>query len=173
MNARAIAHGRAAHATLSWLHGRDVPAVSLHRPVDLGAARASTDRDQAEERIRLALSVPAGEMIALGAPTTHIAADRPEVQYALRHAGRLPGDPVERLERCLDDTLATLHSPKVRHTVAKLASELVRAPGGELGADDVLRSIVLAMSETPADGADQQAHPRTVWIRQDGARISL
>jgi hypothetical protein len=165
MNARAIAHGRAAHATLRWLHGRDVPGVSLHRPVDFGGELASSDRDQIEERIRLALSVPAGEMIHLGADTRHIAADRPEVQHALRHAGRLPGDPVDNLERCLDDLLATLHSPKVRHAVAKLAGALVRAPGGEMGADDVLRSIVVAMSEMPADADDQPGHPRTIHVR--------
>jgi hypothetical protein len=165
VNARARAHGRAAHATLAWLHsrGRHVPAVSLHRPVDLDGELAATDRDQIDERIRLALAVPAGEMIALGAPTTHIAADRPEVQHALRHAGRLPGDPVDRLERCLDDTLATLHSPKVRHTVTKLAGALVRAPGGEMTADHVLETIILGMGETPA--GDHPAHPRRIYVR--------
>jgi hypothetical protein len=165
MNARAIAHGRAAHSVLRWLHshGRDVPPVSLHRPVDLDDEPASS-RDQGEERIRLALSVPAGEMIALNAPTTHIAADRPEVQHSLRHASRLPGDPVDRLERCLDDTLACLHSPKVRHAVTRLAGELVRAPGGEMSADDVQRAIVLAMAETP-EADDRPAHPRTIWVR--------
>jgi hypothetical protein len=50
-----------------------------------------------------------------------MAADRPEVQHALRHAGCLPVNPVDNLEWCLDDTLATLHSRKVRHTVAALA----------------------------------------------------
>jgi hypothetical protein len=124
---------------------------------------ATSGRDQVEERIRLALSVPAAEMIHLAAATTHIAADRPEVQHALRHASRLPGDPVDHLERCLDDLLATLHSPKVRHAVAKLAGELVRAPGGEMGADDVLRSIVVAMGETPAD--DHPGHPRRIYVR--------
>jgi hypothetical protein len=75
VNARARAHGLAAHATLAWLHGRDVPAVSLHGPVALGTEPAS-GRDLIEERIRLALSVPAAEMIHLGADTRHIAADR-------------------------------------------------------------------------------------------------
>jgi hypothetical protein len=138
-------------------------AVSLHWPVDLDDGPASS-RDQGEERIRLALAVPAGEMIHLGAATTHIAADRPEVQHALRHAGRMPGDAIDHLERCLDDTLACLHSPKVRHTVAKLAGELVRAPGGEMGADDVLRSIVLAMAETP-EADDHPGHPRRIFVR--------
>jgi hypothetical protein len=49
--------------------------------------------------------------------------------------------------------------------VAKLANELVRAPGGELAAGDVLERIVVAMSEPPATGADQPAHPRTIWVR--------
>jgi hypothetical protein len=102
-------------------------------------------------------------MIHLGAPTTHIAADRPEVQHALHHASRLPDDPVDHLERCLDDTLACLHSPRVRHTVAKLAGELTRAPGGELAAEDVLRTIVVAMGETPA--GDHPGHPRTIHVR--------
>jgi len=164
MNARALAHGRSAYAVLRWLHSRGrAPALSLHRPVDLDDEPASS-RDQGEERIRLALSAPAGEMIHLGAPTTHIAADRPEVEHALRHAGRMPGDPIDHLERCLDDTLATLTSPKVRHAVTRLAGELVRAPGGEMGADEVLRSIVLAMGETPEED-DRPAHPRTIWIR--------
>jgi hypothetical protein len=165
MNQSTRAHGRAAHAVLSWLHsrGRDVPDISLHRPVDLGDEPAS-DRDAIEEHARKALSIPAGEMIALGAPTTHIAAERPEVQHALRHAGRLPGDPVDHLERCLDDLLACLHSPKVRHAVTRLASELVRAPGGELAAEDALRTIVLAMGETPA-GDVQPMHPRKIFVR--------
>jgi hypothetical protein len=91
--------------------------------------------------------------------------DRPEVQHALRHAGRLPGDPVDHLEQCLDDTLACLHLPKVRHTVTRLASELVRSPGREMAAEHVLRTIVVAMAETPADGVDQPTHPRTIWVR--------
>jgi hypothetical protein len=90
-------------------------------------------------------------------------ADRPEVQHALRHASRLPGDPVDRLERCLDDLLATLHSPKVRHTVAKLGSELVRAPGGEMAAAHVLETIVLAMAEPPV--GDHPGHPRRIFVR--------
>jgi hypothetical protein len=89
--------------------------------------------------------------------------DRAEVQHALRHAGRLPSDPVDHLERCLDDTLACLHSPKVRHTVAKLTGGLTRAPGGELAAEDMLRAIVLAMGETPV--GDYPGHHRTIHIR--------
>jgi hypothetical protein len=59
-----------------------------------------------------------------------------------------------------------MHSLKVRHTVAKLASELVRAPGGEMTAADVLERIILAMAaELPVDAADQPAYPRTIWIR--------
>jgi hypothetical protein len=166
MNQRTRARGRASHAVLSWLHsrGRDVPDISLHRPVDLGDEPAS-GRDAIEDHIRLAISVPAGEMIHLGAPTTHIAADRPEVQHALRHAGRLPGDAVDRLERSLDDLLACLHSPKVRHAVSRLAGELVRAPGGEMAAEDALQTIVLAMAETLADSVYQPAHPRTIYVR--------
>jgi hypothetical protein len=166
MSPRAIAQGRSAHAVRRWLHsrGRDVPALSLHRPVDLGDEPAA-GREAIEQSIRLALAVPSGEMIALDTPTTHIATDRPEVQHALRHACRMPGDPIDHLERCLDDVLACLHSPKVRHTVAKLADELIRAPRGELAAEDALRSIVLAMGETAPSGDDQPAHPRTIWVR--------
>jgi hypothetical protein len=49
----------------------------------------------------------------------------------------------------------------VHHTVTKLAGELTRAPAGEMGADEVLRAVVLAMGETPADG-DGPGHLRTI-----------
>jgi hypothetical protein len=105
-------------------------------------------------------------MLHLGADGRHLAADREDVQRGGALAAWLgDGDPVDHLEPIFDDLVATLTSPKVRHSIAALASELLRAPSGELGAEDVLRSIVLAMGETPADGAYGPAHPRTIWIR--------
>jgi hypothetical protein len=40
-----------------------------------------------------------------------------------------------------------------------------------MGADDVLRAIVVAMGETPAGGVDQRAHPWTIWIRWEGQPV--
>jgi hypothetical protein len=102
-------------------------------------------------------------MIHLGAMTTHIAlrsaggaarfaARRPATGRSGRPPRAVPG----RHPRCL-------HSPKVRHTVAKLTGELTRAPGGELAAQDMLRAIVLAMGETPV--GDYPGHHRTIHIR--------
>jgi hypothetical protein len=146
MKVPAIAHGRASHAVTAWLHGRRVPAVALDHPINHDAAPQPNGSAAIEEAIRAALSVPAGEMIHLDAPTTHLAVDRPEVQAALRHAGRLPGDPVDTLERCLDDLLACLHSPRIRRAVGVLSGALLRTPRGEMSADDVLRHIVTAMA---------------------------
>jgi hypothetical protein len=142
-----------------------VPAVSPHRPVDLDHEPAS-GREAIEVAIGLVLASVVGEMLHLGADGRHLAADREDVQRGGALAARLgDGDPVDHLEPIFDDLVATLTSPKVRHSIAALASELLRAPSGELGAEDVLRSIVLAMGETPADGAYGPPHPRTIWIR--------
>jgi hypothetical protein len=168
LNQRARAHGLAAGAVLSWLHsrGRQVPAVSLHRTPDHSQEPEPNGPEAIEDAIRLVLGSVVAEMLHLGADGRHLAVDRDDVKRALALAGRLgDGDPVDHLEPVFDDLVATLASPKVRHTVAKLAGELVRAPGGELGADDVRRAIVLGMAETPADGDDQPAHPRTIWVR--------
>jgi hypothetical protein len=69
------------------------------------------------------------------------------------------------LERCLDDTLATLHSPKVRHTVTKLAGALVRAPGAEMAATTCCGRSWVAMGEPPADADDRPTHPPTIYVR--------
>jgi hypothetical protein len=105
-------------------------------------------------------------MLHLGANGRHLAVDRNDVQRALALAAKLgDGDPVDHLEPIFDDLCATLTSPRVKHTIAALASVLIRAPAGEMAADHVVEKIVLGMSETPADGADQPTHPRTIWIR--------
>jgi hypothetical protein len=94
-----------------------------------------------------------------------LAADRDDVQRALSLAGGLgAGDPVDHLEPVFDDLVATLTSPRIRHAVARLAGELIRAPGGEMSGDDVLRAVVVGMGERPADD-DQPAHPRKMWVR--------
>jgi hypothetical protein len=158
MNQRTRAHGRAAHATLAWLHshGRDVPDVSLHRPPDHSQEPEPDGREAIERAVGLVLAGVVGEMLHLGADGRHLA--------LVAKLG--DGDhPVDALEPIFDDLCATLTSPRIGHAVAKLASELVRAPGGEMGADDVRRVIVLGMAETPAGGDDQPAHPRTIWVR--------
>jgi hypothetical protein len=166
VNARARAHGRAAHAVLSWLHsrGRQVPAVSLHRPPEHSQEPEPNGREAIETAIALVLAGVVGEMLHLGANGRHLAADRDDVKRALALAARLgEGDPVDHIEPIFDDLCATLRFPRIQHAVAKLAGELLRAPGGEMGADDVQRAIVLAMGETPE--GEHVAHPRTIWIR--------
>ena len=101
--------------------------------------------------IGLVLGSGVAEMLHLGADGRHLAADREDVQSSVALAARLgDGDPVDSLEPVFDDLCATLTSPRIRHAVTALASALIRVPGGEMGADDVLRAIVLAMGETPA-----------------------
>ena len=166
MNARATAHGQAARATLTWLHGREIQRITLGQPVDHGAKHEPQGREAIETEIRMVIACVVGEMLHLGADGRHLAGDRDDVKRAIALAGRLgDDDPVDYLETIFDDLVACLRSPKIRHAVAKLAGALVRAPGGELEADDVLRTIVLAMGETPEHGADQPTHPRTISIR--------
>jgi hypothetical protein len=164
MNQRAIAHGRAAHATMRWLHGKPLRGVSLTRPIDHAADPAPCDRDQIEEAIRLALAAGAGEMLHLGAPPTHLQHETPGVANALRLARKVPGcDPVDVIEEQLDHVCACLRSPKVRHTVAVLADALLKAPRGELTGDDAARVIARAVRERPAaDGG--AAHPRVIYV---------
>jgi hypothetical protein len=142
VNPRARAHGLAASATLAWLHsrGRQVPNVSLHQRPDHAQESEPNGREAIERAVALVLASVVAEMLHLGADGRHLAADRSDVQRALALAGRLgDGDPVDHLEPIFDDLCATLHSPKVRHTVAKLAGALLRAQGGELSANDVQR----------------------------------
>jgi hypothetical protein len=124
---RAQAHGIAAHATMSWLHGRPVPGISMHRRIDHGAVPAPKTRGEAEEAIRLLLCVVAAEMIVLRATTAHFEIDRAEVLAAQLLACRFPGagDGVTVLERELDATLASLTSPRIWKTIRKLASSLL------------------------------------------------
>jgi hypothetical protein len=166
MSTAAVAHGRAAHAVLTWLHSRPVKPISLGRAIDHAADPSSRDRDGLEEAIRLALAGAAGEMIHLNADATHLAADRPDVQAAMRHASRLPGDPVDHLERCLEDVLACLHSPKVRHAVAVLADALLKTPRGELTGDAATKLMSTAVCDRRSASADYPGHPRKIIIRR-------
>jgi hypothetical protein len=166
MNAKTISHGRASHAVLSWLHGREVPRIALGQPVDHAPEPEPHGREAIETAIALVLAGVVGEMLHLGADGRHLAGDRADVQRAIALAARLgDGDPVDHLEPIFDDLCATLASPRIRHAVAKLAGELIRAPSGETAADLVLEAIVVAMGEAPAGGADQPAHPRTIYVR--------
>lgn len=165
MTLRALSAGRAAHATLAYLTGRDVPPLSLRQPIDHGADMAPKSREATEDAIRLLLACAVGEMLHLGADGRHLA-DREDVQRALALAGRLGGgDPVDHLEPIYEDLLACLKSPKVKHAVKALAAALLRSPRGEMAAEDALRTIILALAETPADAAEQEAHPRRIYVR--------
>jgi hypothetical protein len=140
--------------------------VSLHRPPDHSQEPEPNGREAIERAIALVLAGVVGEMLHLNADGRHLAVDREDVKRALAMAARLgDGDPVDHLEPIFDDLCATLTSPRIRHTVTKLAKALLRTPGGEMGTDDVLRTIVLAMAETPADDADGPGHPRTIYVR--------
>jgi hypothetical protein len=164
MNAKTIAHGRAANATLAWLHGREVPRIALGQPVDHRADPEPQGQEAIETEIRLVLACVVGEMLHLGADGRHLAVDRDDVKRALALASRLgEGDPVDHLEPVFDDLCATLTSPKVNHAIAALAGELIRSPSGTMSAEDVLEKIVLAMAETP-DADDQPAHPRRIYV---------
>ncbi len=166
---RAEAHGRAAHAVMRYLHGHQAVPVRLHQPVDRATEPAPKNRDQIEERIRLLLSVPAAEMLHLGAETTYLAAERPEIKAALAMARQLGGDePVDHLERCLDDTLASLKSPRIRHAIGALGAALMRAPRGEMGAAEAQRTIRAALRDRRAVDFDRPGHPRTIYVRAGG-----
>jgi hypothetical protein len=167
MNDRAIAHGRAAHATVRWLHARPVKPISLQQPIDYAADPPPKSRDQIEEAIRLALAAGAGEMLHLGAPPTHLQHETPGVANALRLARKLPGrDPVDVLEEQLDHTCAAITSPKIWHATEKLAGALLQAPRGEMSGDDARRVIERAVRDPRSAKADCPGHPRKIIIRR-------
>jgi len=153
---REVAHGRSAHAMLSFLNGRRVKEMSmLAPPVHFGMETPRT-KEQIEESIKLLLSVPMGEMLyAGGTPESHVVLDRPEVQKALSHAARLgPGDKIDHLERLYGELHDTLTSPKIWAGVCALATALLRhrSMGGERVAQVVKGSL---MSGAPKG----QVHP--------------
>lgn len=165
MNPKALAHGRAAHSVLRYLHGRDVPDVALRKPIDHAAGPEPHGQEAIEAAIMLAIVEPAAEMMHLGATPRYLQRGMPAVDAAIRHASRLGGDEIDHLERCLDDALACLKSPKVRHAVAALAGALLRSPRGDMVAADVERTIILALAEQPPDADGQEPHPRRIYVR--------
>jgi hypothetical protein len=166
MNPRVLAHGRAAHATLSYLTGRDVPALSIRQPIDHGPDVVPKSREATETAISLLLAAAVGEMLHMNAPASHLSADRPEIQRALTLVSHLgAGDPVDTLEPVFEDLVACLKSPCVCRAVARLASALLRSPGGRMAADDASREIILGLAEAPASAGDQEAHPRRIYVR--------
>jgi hypothetical protein len=128
MNDRMKSHGRAAWATLGWLHGRRPKEVSMFSEPTRFGVPDPQQREHVEEACRLLLSVPLGEqLVAGGTAAEHITAERREVRRALEVAGRLgPGHPVDNLERIYDDLHATLVSPKIWHCTTRLAETLVK-----------------------------------------------
>jgi hypothetical protein len=126
MNDRVRAHGRAAHATLAWLHGRRPKEVSMFAaPTHFGIPEPRTP-EHLEEAIKSLLSIPTGEMLHLGGEACHhIVADRGEVRRALELSRRLdPAEPVDAMEPIFDDLCATLGSPRIWHGVIRLANAL-------------------------------------------------
>jgi hypothetical protein len=165
MTTLTLAHGRASHAVVRWLHARPVRGVSLQRPINHDADPAAHDREGREEAIRLALAAGAGEMLHLGAPSTYLQHNTPGVAEALGLARKLPGrDPVDVMDEQLDHLCATLCSPKVRAAVLALAGALLRAPGGEMGGDDARRVIEKAVRSPLRRGHEQPMHPRTIHV---------
>jgi hypothetical protein len=147
MNDRIKAHGRSAHATLAWLHGRRVKSLSMFaEPSHFGVP----EREHVEQACRLLLSVPLGEQLAAGGTAAeHITAARTEVRRALDLAKRLgPGDPVDHLERIYDDLHATLASPRIYHGVGRLAETLIKER--VLGGDRVAAVLRAAMIDRSA-----------------------
>jgi hypothetical protein len=165
MNQHAIAHGKAAHAVVRWLHARPVRGVSLQRPINHDADPVAHDREGLEEAIRLALAAGAGEMLHLGAPSTYLQHNTPGVADALGLARKLPGsDPVDVMDEQLDHLCATLCSPKVSAAVSALAAALLQARGGEMSGDDTRRVIEKAVRSPLRRGHEQPMHPRTIHV---------
>jgi hypothetical protein len=161
---RAKAHGRASHAVVTWLHGRQLGGVSLHRPIDDDEPEP-TASDEIEAAIRTRIADAVGEMLAAGGrPVDHLPSDRPEVKHALRLAGQLPGDAIDHLERCFEDLCATLHSPRVKRAISDLAEALLSAPRGEMSRDEVSRRIVRSVRAAVAPSESMDAYPRTIHL---------
>jgi hypothetical protein len=166
MNDHALAAGRAARATLRWLHRRPVKVVSLHHPINHAEDPPPQNRSQIEEAVRIALAPGAGEMLHLGADATHLQHDTSGVADALGLARKLPGrDPVDVLEEQLDHVCSTLCSPRIWRAVSALAGALASSPGGELRGDEALRVIEGAVRDPRPAGVDHPMHPRKILIR--------
>jgi hypothetical protein len=166
MNDRTLAHGRAAHAVVRWLHGKAVGTMSLRCPLDDSADPTPKSPDEIEGAIRRTLANPVGEMFHVGGkPVDHLPASHPAVQESSRLARMLPGDdPVEHMERCLEDLGATLHSPRVRRAVTELASGLLKAPHCELSGEAMARMIDRSLRKKLRPEDNCVAHPRTIRI---------
>jgi hypothetical protein len=162
---RAKAHGRATHAVAAWLHGRTVGDVSLHRPLDHDDV-PEPPRDQIEDEIRLRLADAVGAMIHVGGkPVDHLTADRPEVQHALNLARKLPDDPIDHLERILEDLCASLTSPRIKRAVDELAASLCSAARQEMSADEIGHMITRSIRRPLASSDVGEPYPRTIFVR--------
>jgi hypothetical protein len=127
---RAVARGQAAHAVLCWIHRKPVPDILLLNSPSFTEA-APRERCEVEEGIRTALAAPAAEMMHLNTGTTHISRGRPDVEHALRLEHRVDAnDPIGAMEKCLDDTHATLQSPRIHHAIGAVAAALMKSPRG-------------------------------------------
>jgi len=161
-----VAHGRAAHAVLRWLHRKPIAAISIWKSLDHDAEPEPQRRHELEEAICTTLGTPVGEMLHLGVDARHLSADREDVKRALRLAGSLgDGDPVDLLEPHFHDVCATLSSPRIAHAVRRLAGALMRAPGGAMDAERAKRVIAEAVKEElPAGAYNRPAPPRRIHV---------
>jgi hypothetical protein len=166
---RELAHGRSAHALVSYLNGRRVKALSMiDAPQHFGVPQPRT-KEEAAEAIKLLLAPCVGEMLyAGGRPESHIALDRPEVRKALDIAGKLgPGDRVDHLENAYSELSDTLTSPRLWAGVCALASALLRhrSMGGERVAQVLKGSL---MSGQPKGAVHPQM--RRIFVTDGPAR---
>jgi len=152
---REVAHGRSAHAMLSYLNGRRVKELSMSSSPSHYGVPVPRTKEDADEAIKLLLASCVGEMLyAGGTPESHLALDRPEIQKALGIAGKLSGDKVDHLERAYTELHDTLTSPRLWASTCSLATALLRhrSMGGERVAQVIKGSL---MSGTPKG----QVHP--------------
>jgi len=152
---RETAHGRSAHALLSYLNGRRVKELSMSAPPSHFGVSQPRTKEDAEAAIRLLLAPCVGEMLySGGTPESHLTLDRPEIQKALEIGGKLSGDKVDHLERAFGELHDTFTSPRLWASTCALATALLRhrSMGGERVAQVIKGSL---MSGTPKG----QVHP--------------
>jgi hypothetical protein len=162
MSTRAVAHGKAAREVFAWLHRRKVMPISMHAEIGHDAVPEPRTEAEIHERIRFHLAAPAARMIHEGGtPETHVDLADPSVEYAALLAGRLPGnDPVDHLEREMDNVIASLRSPRIWHAVKRLAAVLIDRRS--LDANSVAAVIKSAMLS--GAGAKVEPHPRRITL---------
>jgi hypothetical protein len=163
--------GHAGHAVVAHLHRHPVRDIALDKPIDLSGPRPRT-RDEIEDHIRVALAAPAAMTHFTQEPTTTYFHDESqETLHAIRLAEQIdPKEPIPHVERCLDDTLACLRSPRVWHSVRYLCGALLRSPRGEMDGARVERVIREGLADLAGTDFSKPAYPRRVYIERGEPR---